>query len=109
MPRALASSPFGHGIFVDPGEEEAPQLVHGLGDLGPHAQLAGFGGLGDHVGDQGVDALPMALGPGRRRFPGEYRIPGEIPGPDGVVDVVVDIGNAVGNPDNPAPPTSLGC
>ena len=55
--------------------------------------------MGNHVGDQGVDSLPVALAQDIGDFPGNIGF-GEDSGADGVVDVVVDVGDAVGDADD---------
>ena len=94
----LALLPLGGGVGIDVGEHELLQGQHGLFHLGGLAdQLPLPAGL-DGVPDQGIDTGPV----GKAQHPGDLQrdVHGvDNASPQGVLDVVVDIGDVVGQPD----------
>ena len=89
----------GDGIRVDVLEHECPQPIHRAGDLRLHAEDAGLLRVVDHVFDERVDPRRMGAAQHQRNISWDILLC-EDPGAHGVVNVVVDVGDAVGHADD---------
>ena len=91
----LALLALGHRIAVDIGKHERAQLLERPVHVGRQADLPEFPGGADGVADQGVDPVPVAVAQHIGDVDGDIVV-GENARPDGVVNVVVDVGDLVG-------------
>ncbi len=85
--------------MVDVLEEELAQLLGGLPDLRGHGDVVPLAAGLDDGGDHGIDPLGVAAAQDFAEAEGDI-LQGDDPGADGVVDIVVDIGDAVGEFDD---------
>ena len=83
----------GDGVGVHIGEHEAVEVVEGTLHGGGEARRP-VGAAADEVGNKGVDALAVAL-PALAADTLRHSLLGQQPGADGVVQIVVYVGNAV--------------
>ena len=90
----------GDGAAVDMFKHEIPQGMVGPVDILRHQNLPRPAGGFDDVADHGIDALLVKI---PEAFPQILRNVGigQNPRPDGIVDVVVDVGDLVGMADDP--------
>ena len=89
----------GQGVGVDALEHELPQGGHGLSHLRGLADGVLVPAGGDHVLHQGVDPLPV--GEAQNFGDGQGDVHGvDDPAPEGVLNVVVDVGDLVSQADH---------
>ena len=85
-------------VPVDPLKHEFPQTVHGLLHQGAHGQMGPAGAFPDHIGNHRIDPGPMAVPQHPETVPGELEVLQD-PGPQGIVQIVIQIGDPVRLPD----------
>ena len=95
----FALLPFCHGIAVNPLKHKAAQVFQGFLNLGCQADSAGFPGGADNIGNQRVNPAAVGIAQKLCDLPGQIFI-GQDSRPDGIVDVVIDVGNLIAAADN---------
>ena len=100
----LGLLPLGVTVGVEVAEEEGAHLEHGFADEGRHLDISRPRAARHDVADHGLDALRRARAE-RGPWPGGQVLLGQQPCALGVVYVVADVGDAVGEGDDAA----LGC
>ena len=90
-----------HRVGVDMLKHPGPQSLHGLLHPRGHGNLRFVQTVQNNIVDQSVQPFPHAASQDVRVLPGEFLLLQQ-PGPDGVVNIVIDVGDLVGKADHPS-------